>query len=545
MKARSLCILLTNIVLILLSTTAQAAEYRGVDKEVNASDILTYIEMGEDINLDNCSIVGELTASKLKTVPNPLYYYLVNLDSNNNLYISSGNRKPLHVIESNITIRNTIFERNVDLSYVLFKNSTFFEGSTFNNSANFKGSIFNNSAYFEKVKFNNSANFEGSTFNNSADFFESTFENSTAYAVFTKSTFNNSANFGAVVFNNSPNFRKATFKDSAYFEDSKFDNATYFPASTFEKGACFSGSIFNDSADFRGSTFNDSADFFGSTFNDFADFDGSTFNSAYFYESTFNNPADFHGSTFNSAYFYESTFNNSADFHGSIFNDSDFGKSTFNYFVDFSLSVFNNFTDFREAAFKDSTYFEESTFVDSAHFEGATFDNSAFLGMPETSENIFTDGRTCELFRKSYNNLARYADANNIYYNFRIESMNDKSISISKLIDFLSWVTCGFGTKLEYTIDWIIGIIIIFAFIYKWDWKTPGIYRASGEDKTEKAKVSFWECLCFSVNTFTRLGTPNWHQRDKFWYAVTIEGILGWVMMAIFLATLMSLLIRP
>ena len=73
MKANFLCILITNIILILFSITAQAAEYRETDKEVNASDILTHIEMGEDVNLDNCSIAGEFTASKISTVPNPFY----------------------------------------------------------------------------------------------------------------------------------------------------------------------------------------------------------------------------------------------------------------------------------------------------------------------------------------------------------------------------------------------------------------------------------------------------------------------------------------
>ena len=74
MKAKSLLTLLTLIVIFLLPTAAQAAEYKEVDKEVNASDILIHIEKGDNINLDNCSIVGELDISKIKleTVQNQI-----------------------------------------------------------------------------------------------------------------------------------------------------------------------------------------------------------------------------------------------------------------------------------------------------------------------------------------------------------------------------------------------------------------------------------------------------------------------------------------
>lgn len=525
MKARFFCFLLTLIIILLLSTTAQAAEYREVAKKVNASDILIHVEMGEDINLDNCSIVGELNASKIKTVPNPLYYHSVRVDGNNNLFISSGHREPLHVIESNITIRNTFFENSVDLSYVFFKNSADFEGSTFNKSVDFEESVFN-TANFARLTFNNSVNFGGSTFNSSVDFLQSTFNDSTT---FVESTFNDSAFFGGAVFNNSlnsPDFRESTFNDLAYFGGAIFKGHAHFVWAIFNNSADFAGATFDNSSDFKQSTFNDSASFFGTIFNNSVTFEGSIFN----------NSADFTGATFkDNANFEKSKFNNVVYFRESTFNNS----------VNLGDSTFNNSVYFEDSTFKDAAYFGGSIFKNSVDFWGVTFSNSADFVAPETSETIFTDGKTCEFFRKSYDSYARYTDADNVYYNYRITWMEGKSISISKLIDILSWVTCGFGIKLEYTIGWIFGIVIFFAFVYKWDWKTSGIYRVSEEDKTEKSNVSFWECLCFSINTFTTLGSPNWSHRDKFWYVVTIEGVLGWVMLAIFLATLIHLLIRP
>jgi Pentapeptide repeats (9 copies) len=442
MKARAFCILIAIIVILLLSTVAQASEYREADKEINASNILTHIEMGDDINLSDCRINGELNIStiKLKIVPNPLFYELTPRGQPKYLILylleeTSHIDKNLHVIESNITIKNTTFEKNVDLSFAFFNNSVYFLNSTFKNPAYFSGSTFNNSINFSSSTFKKPAYFPVSTFNNSIDFSSSIFD---SFAYFQGSTFNN----------------------SVYFSDSIFYNTSCFLLSNF-------------------------------------------YSSVYFSRSTFNKPAYF------------------------------------------AVSYFYNYTDFSDSIFTDSADFSNSIFTDSADFSRSTFNKSAYFGVPDSSENVFTDGETCEFFRKSYNNLARYTDADNIYYNFRVESMNEESISISKVIDLLSCFTCGFGTKLTNTIDWITGIIILFAFVYKWDWKTPGIYRASDENKKEKSEVSFLECIAFSINTFTRLGTPNWQQSNKFWYAVTIEGFLGWIMLAIFLATLIHLLIRP
>jgi hypothetical protein len=163
-------------------------------------------------------------------------------------------------------------------------------------------------------------------------------------------------------------------------------------------------------------------------------------------------------------------------------------------------------------------------------------------------EKIFSDGKSCGILMESYNNRALYTDADNIYYNYRKSTQDSKTFkSLLKWTDILSWITCGYGTKLSYTLCWVGGFIIFFAIIYRnpWDWKKPGIYRSSEEMSENKSRVSFLECLCYSVNIFTRLGAENWRQRDNFWYAVTIEGLSGWIMLALVMSTLSKLFIRP
>lgn len=121
-------ILLLTLILLFLSTTSHATEY----KAVKAEDILKLIENDEDVNLTNCRIVGELDVSKikLKTITTPYDFYKSFLDPN-------GYSENLNVIESNITFKNSIFEDGFNFSYVLLNSSADFNGSNFTNSADF------------------------------------------------------------------------------------------------------------------------------------------------------------------------------------------------------------------------------------------------------------------------------------------------------------------------------------------------------------------------------------------------------------------------
>jgi len=74
-------------------------------------------------------------------------------------------------------------------------------------------------------------------------------------------------------------------------------------------------------------------------------------------------------------------------------------------------------------------------------------------------------------------------------------------------------------------------------------WKEPGIYRLL--DAIEKKLiVSFWHALYFSTSTFTTLGSGEWYPQDNYRKWVTLEGLLGWIMLGIFMATLANILIR-
>lgn len=461
----------------------KADEYREVDKEVSASDILTHIERGDSVNIDNCTIIGELNISKikLKTIPNQIVYPTV-YDTDDpelggfyspNYYEMMGSKESLRLIYSDIKIINSIFKDDTNFSYVIF-----------NRSADFSRSKFNDSAYFRATTFNTDTEFRVATFNSSTDF--------------GSATFNNSADFGGATFNSYLLFGSATFNKPSDFSNSKFKGSSYFTCSKFNDAVDFSYTIFNDFANFNSVTFNSSA-------------------------------------------------NRAVDFSYAVFNNS----------ADFRASTFNAYTEFGGVTFNSSANFIGATFNDIARFRGEIFTNSDDFRAPDTSEKIITDGRACEIFRKSYRNEARYTDADNIYYNYRDAVRTEKSWDTpSKWFDTACWIACGYGLKPLYTLYSGGLLILLFSFIYitgpkiylksnnkipfRFKWQGPIIYRQV-DAAEEDLKVTYWDALYFSIIRFTNVGSIEWNTKDRIWS--TFEGLAGWIMLGIFMATLTKVII--
>ncbi len=136
-------ILLLTLVFTLLATVVQANEYSEANKDVQAADVLNHLEKGDDVNLTNCHIFGELNVSKIK------------LETDPSLHLS--------IIKSNIIIKNSIFENKLDFSNVQLNNTISFNETIFYDSANFHSATFNNTTDFSGAKFNDAAKFIGPT----------------------------------------------------------------------------------------------------------------------------------------------------------------------------------------------------------------------------------------------------------------------------------------------------------------------------------------------------------------------------------------------
>lgn len=489
MKAKFLVsfIGLSILVFLLCSTAAQATEYREINKEVNAGDILKHIEKGEDINLVNCSIVGELNLSshKFKTILNPAYTESLNEGFSEVYLIELELPENISVVESNIKIKRSIFKNDVKFSL-----------AEFNGSVDFSGTNFSAPVYFSGTNFNAPVNFSGTNFNELADF--------------DFATFNGPANFGMAPLTDSPHILVRSY------------------------------------------------------FNDYADFNFATFNA----------PVDFDSAFFNGSADFSSQFNNFSNFEGVIFNNS----------ADFSGSTFNNSADFNFATFCNSAYFSDSTFNNSAYFNFATFNSSAEFKGPYKFKKIITnDGVNCNLFRTYSKNKGQFVDADNIYYEYRKEVLvEDEWDSFSKLFGMLCFVTCGFGLRPQFTLGLGVFLIGFFSVIYrygpkicfrnseksissvfdanilfdgnlvKWKyrvipdiprfiWQGPIIYR-SRDAVEDNLTVTYWDALYFSIVRFTNVGSAEWDTKDRIW--ATVEGLAGWIMLGIFMATLVNVMMN-
>jgi hypothetical protein len=155
-------------------------------------------------------------------------------------------------------------------------------------------------------------------------------------------------------------------------------------------------------------------------------------------------------------------------------------------------------------------------------------------------------------------NEGRFVDANNIYYDYRNKILVGESWNTySKLFDFLCFATCGYGLKPLNTLIFGGVIIFLFAGIYRtgpkiylnkrtkmplrFKWQGSIIYRPEDAAK-ENSTVTYWDALYFSIIRFTNMGSSEWNTKNRIWAA--FEGLLGWIMLGIFMATLTNVMIN-
>lgn len=479
-------LLIAVIILRLSSVAVQATEYKEVNTEVRAEEILKHIEYGDNVNLDNCRIVGGLNLNKieLKTIPNPVFDRLRKEGNDIEDIKDCGVNESSEVIKSNIIIVNSTFENTINFSNVLFKNPVSFKGTNFTD-VDFRGVSFSDNTTFEKANFGGFATLGLINFGNYTNFIGTKFSD---HAIFCFSSFGNNTNFYTT-----------DFGDSANFVNTTFDYYTVFSETTFGDNSSFENAKFGDYAIFAFANFGNSTDFMWTSFRDHT-----------------------------------------------IFEEASFGKDS-----NFGLAKFGGSVNFDGVNFGNSANFLTANFNDTAEFVG-----------PYTPENVIVDGEAYEVFRKGYENQARYDDADIIYYNYRKMHQESKSlISLSKWIDILSWITCGYGMKPSYSLYFGGFIVFLFSIIYQ---KGPTISLEKPSNKImpfklnfqnggiairteiprDKQRVSFWDALNFSITTFTTVGYGNWYPKENFKKWATLEGLLGWITLGIFMSTLTRVIIR-
>ena len=395
------------------------------------------------------------------------------------------------------------------------------------------------------------------------------------------------------------------------FCDASFQKSITFRVTKFNKGVTnFNGTEFNEYADFGGAEFSGYVSFVGTKFINEADFESSefggeaNFHRAEFKGNAFFEKAKFSGDAKVKEFGHEPKF--SADFVETKFKGGAyFNYAKFDVGVYFTESKFDKYATFWEAEFGGVAYFGQAQFCKELDFGRLNF-NKLYISWGSIKENILYDGPAYLALIKNFKDIEQFNDADDCYYQYRKKSQARKKwydeenrfinflvhfyIWISakimrifkclswinnyppftwihrfnwpKLLDWIGFVSCGYGVRLGPIFLWVLGSVLGFTLLYKLLPESYGGIAASGPSTVTIEVVnnsthlltlssgdgvispSWGECLYFSFTALTG-GTPDGlHPVGLVKYAVMVESVLGYLFLALFVVVLARKIIR-
>jgi len=456
---------------------------------VNAEEIVAQIQNGSPVDYDNAIIEGYIYLKSKNYLNN-------NTTTNREATIEQGENAGIQV-RSPIKITNSIIEGNVNFDHGDFQEIVNFEGTNFTKGVSFRGAIFRKNSIFTETEQCGYVNFWLAKFGGDANF--------------EKVIFKEYADFRHVQFNKSAIFLSDKFRKDAKFYKTIFLGPSYFSAVNFDRDASFGNTIFDGIAEFDYSLFNGYADF------RFADF------------------------------------STDATFRGSFFNGS---------------------ADFRDSKFKGDSDFLKTNYATDFDIRGIDF-SKMNINWPSIANYLIADGPVYLQLIKNFKNLEQFDYANDCYLKYRINSMNEKSpFDAQKYLDALAFLTCGFGVRPGFSVIWMLIFIVLFAILY-WaidifkeqpypfareppsNIQNTTIVEATKNifmEETKKAAMNpnlktrsttLIDALIFSAALFFTLPPPlEYIKSRRFRILYIFEDILGWLMMALFMVTLLNVMLK-
>ena len=302
--------------------------------------------------------------------------------------------------------------------------------------------------------------------------------------------------------------KNSIFKNEVDFSDTQLIKSLNFQDSSFLGRANFTDARFTGPANFNNVSFGGDAIFSDVSFTDLASFGDAKFSgNAYFWGASFSGDANFRDASF--------------------FDDADFYGANFSGGASFRNAKFDR-VDFLNTSFTEVSLYE-------ADFDSMKVNWSSFKKpLVETNPQSF-DGPTYVKLIKNFRTLEQFDDADDAYFWYRFRSLTG-------IVDVFMLLSCGFGVLPYLPLIWGLFIVLLFAGFYK---RGNGIRRLKENDEDD-SRVSYGDALYFSIVTFTTVGFGDWYPVDRYRKAaVVIEGLLGWLTLALFLVTLANVMIRP
>lgn len=551
----------------------------------NADKILKAIEIGNDIDLDEDVLIeGNLDLSLLN-----LPKMRVNRTHNEKIL---GLTEETKLVTSSISIKRSRIKGTVDFSNSRFLKAVNFGATHFEKSVDFRGSKFRGCAIFAscvieedtiflQTEFNESLIFDGASIKN-VNFNNSHFFKTTS---FWHSKFN-IANFINCNFNGEVRFIEASFEEHTFFSDTVFKNSVDFANATFVKGVHFDNSEFRKGATFTWAKFISKSQFL---------------EAAYFVRASFGNIATFWDTLFDGiAHFYGVNFYNDADFKNTKFNDdADFGGATFYGNAKFNHVNFERSAYFKDSLFlknlvlvraliqeirlRDVRFFGEScTSLDYTQISDAEYglkmrswDKSCivlwdsditqlFVDWDNIKNHIAYDPASYLMLAKNLRDSGKFGEADDCYYQYRdlnlklriksllgafrekkqekwkqyqhkqqvrfVDRKKSRFLPLICLknfycifIDCLEYLFYGYGVRPFRAIPFSFCVILIFSLIF---------LRINGAYDTQSITNAI------NNSTIAFISNSRSIKWDSMHILALIEGLIGWLLMALFLVTL-------
>jgi hypothetical protein len=285
---------------------------------------------------------------------------------------------------------------------------------------------------------------------------------------------------------------------------------------------------------------------------------------------------------FDRADFNQSEFKKDAIFEISHFVDADFSGATFSGYAGFKKTQFSkkmvegrdidqegkaNFKDsqfsqganFSDSRFCVSTNFSGSKFIGDAIFDGAIFNQNLSLNrtryeklyirwksiaIPKSQWRFLENGHMGSqldyndaaylLLIENFKNLGFFEDADNCYYNYRIERRRELP-TLYKPIDWILMALYGYGVKPLRPLVWLIILLVVSVLIH-----SASLFGNVGD--------SSWAVLNTSLTVFfsgtTLIEDPNHPATWMLYWVFTIEKLLASLFFGLFLISVGRTIIR-
>jgi hypothetical protein len=342
---------------------------------VQAKEILRMIERGEDVEIENRVIKGDLDLSELALKE-------VRVERNHD-EINMGANEYAKCVVSSIKIKRCIIENFVNFSNAIFQKRVRFDDAIFHENVSFKGSKFYEEISFFNTQFDGHVDFD---YAQSSHLFVFILVNFSGIVRISSAHFEGVAQFTRTAFEDNAIFIGSQFHADAIFGRSQFDGDAYFGSARFEGNANFSNVRFGKYLDFTAAKFEKNLNLSGSKIDDMKLHTNFKFDSKI------------------------------------ELNDSNFGRIDVRWqWIKYHIS----------------------------------YDSATYLALV-----------------KNFETLGRFDDADDCYYQYRERCRNlnnpigENRTFRSELYDTVSFLSCGYGVRPEYTLACILTVMYIFWVIF-------------------------------------------------------------------------------